>query len=185
VIRDELEYSISQYLDGMLGELEAAALEDRLANDAEARAVLAEYRELNDSLKRAMPLPAFDFDALAARISGAVADEEIPHRRMFIGTWRMPAAFAAAASLILAIGIAVKLYSPRKPVNVNATVATVPVVDVTGPKAEVAASAASVDVSINPAPAVADNNWRLAEDVIYRPSKVTWLADADKPRDNH
>ena len=39
--RDELEFSISQYLDGTLGARERDALDERLATDAEARALLA------------------------------------------------------------------------------------------------------------------------------------------------
>ena len=40
--RDELEFRISQYLDGALAAGEQAALEARFATDADARAMLDE-----------------------------------------------------------------------------------------------------------------------------------------------
>ena len=39
---DEIEFAISQYIDGTLGPLEQAALEEVLATDESARATLAD-----------------------------------------------------------------------------------------------------------------------------------------------
>ena len=58
-------------------------------------------------------------------------------------------------------------------------------IEVSGPQVELAKGSAVAEVNISAAPAVAENNWRLAEDVIYRPSKMTWLAETDKSQDNH
>ena len=74
---DELEYAISQYLDGTLPPLERAALDERLAVDADARAILAEYRTLDASLK-SLPLPALAWERVAAQIQQAIAQEEAP-----------------------------------------------------------------------------------------------------------
>src|ERR1700761_200522 len=70
-VNDELEFSISQYLDGTLSAPEAAALEQVLASDAAARALLDEYRQL-DALIKSAPLPAVRWDALASSISSAI-----------------------------------------------------------------------------------------------------------------
>jgi hypothetical protein len=78
--RDELEFSVSQYLDGTLPAAAHVALEARLAGgDAEARAVLAEYRQLDNGLKSipaADPLPVIHWDRLAGQISQAVAAQD-------------------------------------------------------------------------------------------------------------
>ncbi len=176
MIREELEFQISQYLDGTLPARESAALEERLATDAEARAIFAEYQQLNQSLQANLPLPRIDFDSLATKISAAVAREEIPARRMFIGKWRAPAALALAASVVIAVGIAIHLYKPQKPAPISVVAQGASVIEVSGPSAEVAVNKPVLDISISPAPGLAENNWRIAEDVIYRPSRVTWLA---------
>ena len=104
--RDELEFSISQYIDGTLGARERDALEERLATDAEARAVHTEYESLQRVLKAA-PVPELDWDRFAARISGAVAREELPAQSYRIGQWLRPARLAIAASVLVAVGLAI------------------------------------------------------------------------------
>ena len=47
----DLEFSISQYLDGTLGESERVALEAKLKTDAAAEALLVEYRALDQTLR--------------------------------------------------------------------------------------------------------------------------------------
>src|SRR5688572_6734984 len=112
--RDELEFSISQYLDGTLVEREKVALERRLENDGEARALLAEYRRVDAALKgvsAAAPLPAVNWAGLSAEISAAVAGERTPAapaRSFRIADWirTAPAKLAVAASALLAVGVA-------------------------------------------------------------------------------
>ena len=67
----DLEFTISQYLDGTLSPADRTALERHLESDADARTMLDEYRRLNVAMK-AMPLPAFQWDALSRSISAAV-----------------------------------------------------------------------------------------------------------------
>lgn len=67
---DQLQFAISQYLDGTLPADQALALRQRLEVDAEARRVLEEYTALNVAMK-ASPLPEVRWDALAQRIGQA------------------------------------------------------------------------------------------------------------------
>jgi anti-sigma factor RsiW len=109
VTRDELEFSLSQYLDGTLAEAERAALEERLAGDADARALLAEYQRLDVALK-AVPRPAVDYDRLAGHICAAVSEqEEEPARIYRIGFVRTMAGLALAASVLIGVGFGIRL----------------------------------------------------------------------------
>jgi anti-sigma factor RsiW len=112
--RDELEFSISQYLDGGLAEEDQAALEALLATDAEARALLADYRRVDLALK-SRPLPAVDWDALAGHICAAVADRaEEPAVSYRIGGFRTMAALALAACVVVGIGLGIRLLQPSQ-----------------------------------------------------------------------
>lgn len=79
--REQLEFAISQYLDGTLPADERAALERRLADDPAARELLEEYRHLDSVLKTSAPLPNLDWNTLAAKISETIpavpADDEL------------------------------------------------------------------------------------------------------------
>ena len=68
---EELEYSISQYLDGTLPAEEVGALEARLAADAAARGLLEEHRALTKFL-RSEPGPDMDWAEVAADLSAVV-----------------------------------------------------------------------------------------------------------------
>jgi len=118
--REELEFLISQYVDGTLAEGERVALEARLRDDAEARALLEEERSLTaglKSLKAVVPAPSVNWDLLAERISASVArgpvlaatEAEEPEAASSyrIGRLRGPARWGLltlAASVVLAIG---------------------------------------------------------------------------------
>jgi anti-sigma factor RsiW len=106
--RDELEFSISQYLDGTLPAADRDALETRLGSDAEARAIYAEYEALQGVLAAA-PVPAVRWDRLAEEISAAVAREEMPAQSYKLSRWLRPVRLAVAASVLLAGGIAFTL----------------------------------------------------------------------------
>lgn len=69
---DELEFAISQYLDGTLPAAQIADLEARLAVDPAARELLDEYRHLDSALKLS-GVPALQWDRLAEHLSNAVA----------------------------------------------------------------------------------------------------------------
>ena len=109
--RDELEFAISQYLDGTLAEAEVSALEERLATDAEARAILAEYRRL-DTVLKAAPRPALDWEALGDRISQAVAEQEPPAQSYRLHWVKTVSVLAVAAAVLVAIGFGIRLLQP-------------------------------------------------------------------------
>ena len=106
--RDELEFSICEYLDGSLGEAERIALEARLQSDPEAQEILRRERALTVAL-RTDRLPEVKWEALAERISGAI-DEEM-EQRVQRASWairaRSPWFMAAAASVGLVRGLGV------------------------------------------------------------------------------
>lgn len=178
--RDELEFSISQYLDGTLVEAEENALEARLATDADARALLAEYRSL-DRVLRASPLPAVDYAGLASRISEAVAREEEPARSYKLHWVRTVSALALAACVVVAAGLGIRrLQVDPRPGDMIATVPERPQVE---PKRIVVvdniprptpSTAPVAIVSVGPAPASPDRSTyaRYAEDLLSRPSQV-------------
>src|SRR5436190_14352409 len=111
----ELEYAISQYLDGTLGPLERAALEERLAREPKARELLEEYRRFNVMLKTSLPVPAVAWDKLADHLKKAVAAEEAPVKHFSLGAISWTGRLAIAASLLFAIGLTTFLMkSPLK-----------------------------------------------------------------------
>ena len=73
MIDEQLEFLIAQHADGNLPESARALVELRLKTDAEARAMLEEYRKLDATLKASMPLPAVNWERLADHLSEAVA----------------------------------------------------------------------------------------------------------------
>src|SRR5689334_1903239 len=183
--RDELEFRITQYLDGTLAEGEQVALEARLATDADARAVLDDYRRL-DAVLKAAPVPAVDWDRFAVRIHAAVADaEEEPAQTYRIGWFRTTARFALAAMVLVGIGFAIRLLRPETaPRPGRETVAQVPVdisvVDAVAspapsPSATSPATSQEIEVAVGPAPATGAEQPSFAgyrDDVVSRPSQV-------------
>ena len=180
--RDELEFAIIQYLDGTLAEADEAALESRLATDADARALLAQYRGLDRAL-RAQPLPDIDFDALSDRIRAAVAAQDEPAQSYRLHWVRTAAALALAACVVIAVGVGIRrLHAPPAPgpqvvVNPNRpTPAAEPthivVVDI-APR-HVPSTAPVAIVSVGPSAAPEDRSAlaRYDEDLISRPSQV-------------
>jgi len=85
--RDDLEFLISQYVDGTLVGGKREAMEARLKLDPAARAVLAEYRALDAQLKS---LPRLDvrWDAFAEQVSAAVAEAEEPAQSYRLSDYR-------------------------------------------------------------------------------------------------
>ena len=68
---EQLEFSITQYLDGTLPPEDVGALEARLASEPQARAMLDEHRALTDLL-RDQPGPDLDWADVAADLSAVV-----------------------------------------------------------------------------------------------------------------
>lgn len=152
--RDELEFQISQYLDGTLAEPEQSALEARLAVDSEARALLDAYRRLDVALKAA-PLPAVDWDRFADQVCAAVSEQQEETARSYrIGSFRTMAGLAVAASVIVGIGVGIRMLQrpgpgqPTGPIAIDpgATRAATEIVIVDARPAAPVASASPVEV---------------------------------------
>jgi hypothetical protein len=177
--RDELEFSISQYLDGTLPGEDRAALEERFATDVEARRMLAEYRAVDGALKRDLPMPAVNWDRLAMHLSSVVADAEVDtgsavtYRIGF--SWR---AIAIAATLFIAIGLAILLARPRGSVTAPTNPTISGIARVEGPAAEPSTQPAIAQVTVGPASAADDTRYQLADTIVYRPSQVSVVASA-------
>ena len=174
--RDELEFAISQYLDGNLAAADESALESRLSTDADARALLAEYRSLDRAL-RASPVPEIDFAALGDRIRGAVAGQDEPAQSYRLHWVRTAAALALAACVVIAVSVGIRrLQAPQSPTGPIAGVPAqepkqIVVID-TSPRT-VPSTAPVAIVSVGPSaagdrPALA----RYHEDLLSRPSQV-------------
>src|SRR3954464_15255575 len=75
MMNEELEFRIAQYADGTLPARERAALEAELQENADARAMLAEYRALDAALKGNEDVPRVQWDRLASRIDAVVSEQ--------------------------------------------------------------------------------------------------------------
>lgn len=115
---DDVEFSISQYLDGSLEGAERQALEERLAGDVALRATLDEYRRLNAALKSA-PLPEVRWDALASSISAAIdRAEDAAAQRYRLPAWARGAArLAMAACVLIAAGVGIRIVLSHSPAS--------------------------------------------------------------------
>ncbi len=146
--RDQLEYAISQYLDGTLNEFDRRVLEERLATDAEARLLASEYAHVDAMLKNTPVTPEVDFGALASRISAAVAEED-SHVAQPIRMYGSFTRYAAiAAGIVLAIGVGLHMIPSNDPVGPG-TVAT-GTIDVKVEFAQRPASAPVINIAVGP-----------------------------------
>ena len=74
--RDQLEFAITQYLDGTLPPAQVSALEQLLQTDELTRELLADHQRLDAILKtgrQATAPPALDWDRIATTIGRFVA----------------------------------------------------------------------------------------------------------------
>jgi hypothetical protein len=163
---EELEFAISQYIDGTLNPLEQALLEEVLASDPSARAMLEEYRRLDAAMKQSLPQPAVDLDLLNARISSGLSklDAPVRHYRLFSSMAAMKIV-AVAASMLILIGIVVPMMRSRSANQKNEFVVrespsglSAPIV--TGPSAEQASGNSVAQISIGAPPGLANAGWQ-------------------------
>jgi anti-sigma factor RsiW len=198
IIMRDVEFLIVQYLDGSLAEGERAALEARLANDPEARALLDEHRAL-DVLLRRDRIPDIRWDVLSRHLSSAVMAAQMPEVEEPVHTLRMPwvgwaGKLAIAATLVIATGIvivALKHGSPKTTspmasttIKTNVQVAT-GFVSVTGPKAEGESGPAESQVSVGPSRAIAGESMlaQYNDEVISRPAHIMVASGANPVQD--
>ncbi len=192
MLDEQIEFAISQYIDGSLPGDERSALEARLANDSGARALLAEYRRLEATL-RSTPaaIPEVRWDALAEHISASIDHDERERLLLPIGNTASRSRFrlmplAAAAAFVLASGIAVLVFNKSDPTH---SVAPAPrlesqVAYVEGPQPEIAPGPSETIVSsIGPA-SIAEEEVRFAESIVNRQPRVVWIASGDDAEQN-
>jgi anti-sigma factor RsiW len=164
--RDELEYAISQYVDGTLAPIERPVVEERLATDPEARALLEEYRRFNTVLKTSIAIPQIAWDKLQAQISSAVAGEEAPVRHFSIRSVGVVRSLALAAVLLLVVSVTVRLVNREQPVVQPPSRVVVEIMPSAEPRVAVVEN-----VQIGPSAVYAGSN-RAAEEIVSRPTIV-------------
>jgi len=188
--RDQLEFSITQYLDGSLPEAERVALMERLEKDPEAQAMLEEHRRLDGLLARAT-VPAFELEAFSKQLSEAIAQAPAPEAEQ--RSLRMPwvgvrSWMAIAASVVIASGLAITMLvhgrngTASNPVHHEMT-ASAGFVTVTGPVSQTASSSDDVQVSVGPSKAIAGESTlsRYSADLVMRPAHVMMVASGVNP----
>lgn len=153
---EQLEFLISQYADGTLPEEQRIEVEGRLADDAATQALLADDRALTDLL-RSGPLPHVRWDRLAESISGAI-DQQLQQQADRASWWlrhRLPTSLALAASMFIAIGVAIHLLAPQRShvVAVHSQLRelgsqAVAMLDVQGPQEDVSSGPQVTQISI-------------------------------------
>lgn len=191
--REQLEFQISQYIDGTLSMTEAVALEQVLAGDAEARAMLEDFRKLNASLKRenVAPLPEIRWEKLAEHLSAAVAEEDRATTTYRISAWWTRGVAAVAALVLIAIGTAVLLNRHHMPAKIeevatNSTPTKISdnaIAEVTGPSAEAATQPAVAEISIGPSELAKRSNYGVDEDIVYRQPRVVIATERSSLQD--
>ena len=190
MISEQLEFQISQYADGTLPADEVAALEAALAADADARALLEEYRSLDGSLKRELPLPAVKWDRLAAHISSAVAKAADEEERSAVPIplfARLRPLLSIAASLLVGFGVATLVYRNgpsgkgehhNTPATPAVSVAAVNSIQISGPSRERGAQPTVVAIDVDASPVA--KRVAAANAVVYRPPRVV-IASSQTP----
>lgn len=115
MIDEQVQFAISQYVDGTLPPDEVPAIEARLKSDPQARQILDEYRQIN-AIVSSLPAPEMDWDQFSKQISAAV-DEQIDRANapIPITTWWEPVALAASVLLALTAVLAVWLAQRPSP----------------------------------------------------------------------
>ena len=140
---DELEFLISQYIDGTLNPVERAMVDEILATDVDARAMLAEYQSLHRVVKSSMPLPEIQWNEFAANICDETAklDAPVKNYRLSFATWSRVAALAAVLAIVVGVIVELRPHTGS--------------IAVTGPGKSVAVNNNPIDVEISAAPAIA------------------------------
>lgn len=176
---DQLEFAITQYLDGTLSEFDKRVLEERLAGDAEARLLLEEYRHLDAMLRGSRELPSLDYEAMARSISQSIEEEEShvaePIRMPIVWVRR----FAIAAGVMLAVAVGWRFI----PHNGSDTAPQPGEMIVKGPTIDAAPDAPAISIAVGPSKAMADRGLTmgLVDEAIVAPAPRVVISAADQP----
>jgi len=157
---DDLEFQISQYVDGTLSDAERAEVEALLEQDAAAREMLVEHRRVTENLRANRLSPAIDLDALARRVAGVIDAEEARRDGAYSLRWvRRFVPVALAASVLIGFALMSRTGAPKSPVDpmigpvVNSVAPAPPgVMEVTGPQIPKPDGGAVANITVGPAP---------------------------------
>jgi anti-sigma factor RsiW len=182
---EQLEFAISQYLDGTLGPVETAALDERFASDPDARALLAEYQQLDAALKKSHRVPDVKWDRLTQQISESLRNEEIPARapiRLFLA--RSTANLAIAASVLIAVSMGIAIYLQQNANTIDTHSPALTVVQISGPQIEIAQASAVQEIAIGPALSSDGIDSQWVQTIVPRRSSVTIASSAASAQDS-
>jgi anti-sigma factor RsiW len=184
MINEQLEFQISQYADGTLPAEDAAALEQVLAGDEQASALLDEYRSIAAALKPELALPALNWDRLAEHLSDQVAraDEALAPAPIPLYA-RLRPILSMAASLMIGFGLAAWIYRerPSQPHPVHPEMATNTSVasrgiEVTGPSIELTSAPRVAQITVDASPLA--KQITAADAIVFRPPRIVIASSA-------
>jgi len=175
---EQIEFAISQYLDGTLTEDRRAEVEGLLADDAHLRGVLEEHRSLTELL-RSDRVPEVRWEGLSKSISSAM-DLELEERTRRASWWirlRGPMSLAAAASVILVAGISLRYLLGPRPTPTPNPIVTPPQVNsliVQGPQEDRPEGRQVAEISIGPGGSYAKESGLAPymDEIDARPARV-------------
>ena len=152
MISEQIEFQISQYVDGTLSPAERTAVDELLAADPQARKLLADYRKLNVHLTKLNAGPSVHWDRLSEHLSAGIDRATAPVIAGRIGrfsSFTFQMRIAAAVLLAATAWIVVRHHhgNPIAPPSVQAPVSTM---EVQGPQPEIATGPAVEDVQVKP-----------------------------------
>jgi hypothetical protein len=188
--RDELEYSLSQYHDGMLGPVERAAIDEVLASDGNARAMLAEFERLDLLVKGTPGAPDLNWDKLQAHISAAINEAEAPVIRTFkLGAWarRIGAGVAAAALIAIVVSVTLRTEVAKptkdKPGSIQISIAPAGDLPVEARSTGQVAVGPTAEIDVGPSPQMASTSWQYQSAFLERPSRVVIAVSPEPAQD--
>lgn len=183
MLDEKLEFEISQYLDGTLSADERNAVEAHLASDLDARAMLAQFRRVDEALRATPPaIPNLEWERVADLIANNIDREE--REGLLMPAARTPSRWrdnvrhlALAAALAIASGVGVFVYQHANRAIVPSANQGTQLAVAEGPKIEMSPGpSVAVVGSIGPTSSAAIDEVRLAENIVTRPSRVVWIA---------
>lgn len=147
----DLEFQISQYVDGQLDASTAAALEVRLRDDAAARSLLAEYKQVASVVRDNATLPAINWNRLAESISANIdASEGQSIEQRFRMPWMQIASSIAVVAACALIGLFIfRSQDVTAPTNSTVVFAQPRIAEISLATAEPAAGPRIAEVTID------------------------------------
>lgn len=179
MLETQLEFEITQWLDGDLPDEKQAMLRRHLEQDPQAAKLMEEHQKLNDLLAKVPSLPQLDWEAMQTRISQAVGVNAKQQHAMRLPQWGQ-LAIAACALLALGLGMRLLIFRQSLPATAGQAVA---LVQISGPQAATVPANAIADVSIGPPASVAASYSPQSEQWADRPPQIMIAPGAQPAQD--